>query len=280
MSSGFQAGLVEDLDVPFGHAADLVADAGRRGGSRGRGAGKRGKINRLISSAIKRAIRATATTTRRSSPGRRRRRRADRGAAFHAALLDALDAARGRAGDADAPCRRRHLPAGQGGRPGTAQDACRMGQIDEAAAEHQRGAGAGRRIIACGTTSVRLLESAAGEDGRLRPSRARPACSSRPAIGFARSIASSPIFTCRARPCSCWSHRSRGWSRCGPPTRMRWRGAIAFFPMAMPVFLDPGRHDRLHPPGAVAARRGAGGSRRRTARSTRPLSCRSGRPRR
>ncbi len=44
------------------------------------------------------------------------------------------------------------------------------GSIDEAAAEQLNDVRArGGKIIACGTTSVRLLESAAGEDGRLRP---------------------------------------------------------------------------------------------------------------
>lgn len=44
------------------------------------------------------------------------------------------------------------------------------GEIDAATAERLTAArAAGRRVIAVGTTSLRLLESAAGEDGRIRP---------------------------------------------------------------------------------------------------------------
>ena len=47
---------------------------------------------------------------------------------------------------------------------------------------------AGGRIVAVGTTSLRLLESAAAEDGTIQPFAARPRSSSRRAIASARSM--------------------------------------------------------------------------------------------
>ena len=67
---------------------------------------------------------------------------------------------------------------------------------------------AGGRIVAVGSTALRLLESAAADDGMLSRSPARPRSSSRPAIASAPPTRCSPISTCRARPCSCWSRRS------------------------------------------------------------------------
>lgn len=61
----------------------------------------------------------------------------------------------------------------------------------------------GRRIIAVGTTSLRLLETAADEQGVLHPSPATPAFSSRPDTSSAQSTCSSPTSTCRSRLCSC-----------------------------------------------------------------------------
>ena len=57
----------------------------------------------------------------------------------------------------------------------------------ETAAALNAARGAGGRIVAVGSTSLRLLESAAGEDGIIRRSPARPRCSSRRATAFARS---------------------------------------------------------------------------------------------
>ena len=72
---------------------------------------------------------------------------------------------------ADAACRRRHLPARQGRGHARPPDARRMGQRQRAGG---RGAlnetrARGGRIVAVGTTIARLLESAAGADGMLRP---------------------------------------------------------------------------------------------------------------
>ena len=79
------------------------------------------------------------------------------------------------------------------------------GRIDATAAERlNRVRAAGGRIVAVGTTVLRLLESAADSEGRISPSRAIPTSSSRPAIAFVSPMPSSPISTCRARRCSCW----------------------------------------------------------------------------
>jgi S-adenosylmethionine:tRNA ribosyltransferase-isomerase len=74
-----------------------------------------------------------------------------------------------------------------------------------------------RRIIAAGTTTTRTLEHCAatapgapGHDSETwfqpsNPTPAQPASSSAQAIASASSPACSPTFTCRNRPCSCWS---------------------------------------------------------------------------
>lgn len=59
------------------------------------------------------------------------------------------------------------------------------GCLDEAAAEAINGArAAGGRVIAVGTTSLRLLETAAGGDGRLRPFRGETSLFITPGYGF------------------------------------------------------------------------------------------------
>ena len=65
------------------------------------------------------------------------------------------------------------------------------GRIDAATAERLNAArAAGGRLIAVGTTSLRLLESAAEDDGADRSrSKATPRSSSRPAIASRRSTA-------------------------------------------------------------------------------------------
>jgi S-adenosylmethionine:tRNA ribosyltransferase-isomerase len=77
------------------------------------------------------------------------------------------------------------------------------GLIDQATADRLNAVRAsGGRLIAIGTTSLRLLESAAGEDGGSGSSRVTPRFSSRPDTVSRPSTGSSPISTCRARPCS------------------------------------------------------------------------------
>ena len=125
------------------------------------------------------AVHRVQTRCRRGGPGglpdhvrakRRGGRRADGGPAFHAAAVGRAGGAGNRPGDPDAACRCRHFPAGQGRGHQRPQHALRMGA-------HRRSdrwrlnairAGGGR-LIAVGTTSLRLLESAAGEDGTIRP---------------------------------------------------------------------------------------------------------------
>ena len=101
---------------------------------------------------------------RRSRSGRG----ADRGAAFHARSDRAHRGARRQPASRDAACRRRHLPAGQGRRHRRPCHAFGMGpprRGDRRGAEPARARGG--RIVAIGTTSLRLLESAADESGRM-----------------------------------------------------------------------------------------------------------------
>ena len=63
----------------------------------------------------------------------------------------------------------------------------------------------GGKIVAVGTTSLRLLESATGPDGKLAPFDGETGLFITPGYDSASLIASSPISICRARPCSCWS---------------------------------------------------------------------------
>ncbi len=83
---------------------------------------------------------------------------------FTPALEAALRAARRRAAPHHAACRCRHLPAGQGGRHRRAQACMPNGaRLSRATADALNAARAkGGRIVAVGTTSLRLLESAAG----------------------------------------------------------------------------------------------------------------------
>ncbi len=65
---------------------------------------------------------------------------------------------------------RGHLPAGEGGRYRRAQDACRARRRrrPDGASAQPRARGGGR-IVCVGTTSLRLLESAADESGAIQP---------------------------------------------------------------------------------------------------------------
>ncbi len=71
----------------------------------------------------------------------------------------------------DAACRRRHVPAGQGRRHRAITGCTRSGASISAQTADALNAArrAGGRIIAVGTTSLRLLESAAAEDGTIQP---------------------------------------------------------------------------------------------------------------
>ena len=82
---------------------------------------------------------------------------------------------------------------------------------DSAARSIERARAAGGRVVAVGSTSLRLLETAAADDGRIAPFPAIPASSSRRVTASGRSICCSPTFTCRARPCSSWCVPSPGW---------------------------------------------------------------------
>ena len=64
-----------------------------------------------------------------------------------------------------------HVPAGEGRRHRRPQDACRMRRVSarRPRTRSTRRARAGGRIVAVGSTALRLLESAAGDDGAIRP---------------------------------------------------------------------------------------------------------------
>ena len=102
---------------------------------------------------------------------RRLGRGADRGPAFHRRARGAAGGARHRPAHGHAACRRRHVPAGEGRRhrritgctPNTAVVSAETADALNAARS------AGGRIVAVGSTSLRLLESAADETARIRP---------------------------------------------------------------------------------------------------------------
>ncbi len=87
-------------------------------------------------------------------------------------MLEAALRARGdRDSQGNAACRGRDLPAGQGGGYRRTQDAFRMGRPSrrDTADALNAARAAGGRIVAVGTTSLRLLESATADDGTIEP---------------------------------------------------------------------------------------------------------------
>ena len=80
------------------------------------------------------------------------------------------------------------------------------GYIDAATAERLNAVKArGGRIISVGTTSLRLLESAADENGVIHPWAGPTDIFITPASRFKPPGRCSPIFICRVRLYSCWS---------------------------------------------------------------------------
>ncbi len=119
---------------------------------------------------------------------RRRRRRAHRRPALHPALLDALDA-RGVAARTS-HCMSAPAPSCRCATDDVAEHRmhAERGEITEAAAAQRstRRAPRGGRVVAVGTTSLRLLETAADRGRRAaRRSPAKPTCSSCPATASA-----------------------------------------------------------------------------------------------
>ena len=89
---------------------------------------------------------------------------------FTERLLAALDAAGIGRVDRHAPCRRRHVPAGQGRRHGDHRCMPRPASSTPRTARRIADArAAGGRVVAVGTTALRLLESAARDDGTVQP---------------------------------------------------------------------------------------------------------------
>ncbi len=101
---------------------------------------------------------------------RGRRRRAHRRPAFHPGLAGGAGRARRPPRHPDAACRRRHLPAGARRRHRAPPHPRRTRRVFSAAAATINAAReAGGRVVAVGTTCVRLLESAADDAGRIHP---------------------------------------------------------------------------------------------------------------
>ena len=97
-------------------------------------------------------------------------RGADRRPAFHRCAGAAAWRARHRPAQGDAACRRRHLPAGQERRHRGPRMHAEWGSVERGNGRRRstRRARAGGRIVAVGSTALRLLESAADEDGVVR----------------------------------------------------------------------------------------------------------------
>ena len=160
---------------------------------------------------------------------------ADRGTAFHAGAARGAGAARHRACHRHAACRRRHIPAGAHRRRHATPHARRT-RRDHAGSRcrDQRGARAGGRVVAVGTTSLRLLESAAWR-GRMRSSRsaATPTLFILPgyrfrAVDLLLTNFHLPRSTLFMLVCA-----FAGTSGCARRMRMRSRRGIASTPMAM-----------------------------------------------
>ncbi len=193
-----------------------------------------------------------------------RRGRADRGPAFHRRPDAGARRARHLRAFRDAPCRARHLPAGAERTtpkatrcmPSTASSAPRRAAALNAVKAR------GGKIVAVGTTSLRLLESAADEYGTLEAVRRRdrhlhhaglslplrrspvdqlPSAALNP-VHAGRRLLGSRYHEARLRPC-------------------RRRSAIASIPMAMPACSSPGAEsDAMSEPFAFT-RQGAGRAR-------------------
>ena len=161
---------------------------------------------------------------------------------FTPALMAALGRGRHRPRDADPPCRRRHLPAGQGRRHGRPCHARRMGpdRRRDAAARLNAARAAGGRIIAVGTTSLRLLESAADEAGRVQPVRRRHRDLHHPRLPLPRGRRPDHQLPSAALdPVHAGLGADGAWRRCRRPMPMRSRRATASIPMAMPACCCP-----------------------------------------
>ena len=152
---------------------------------------------------------------------------------FTPALLEATGAAWRAAGHRHAACRRRHLPAGAYRRHHATPHACRT-RRDHAASRSRDQCARVQRVVAVGTTSLRLLESAACEDG-MRPAvqrRHHAVHSAGLPIPRGRSAAdqlpSAALDAVHAGLRLC-----RHASGCARRTRMRSRRGIGSTPTAM-----------------------------------------------
>ena len=202
---------------------------------------------------------------------RRLGRRADGRPAFHAGADGRPCRGRHRHGRRHAACRRRHLPAGEGRGYRRPRHACRMGRGP--AGHGRRRRARPERVVAVGTTSLRLLETVArdgtdeGVDRRDRHLHhaGLPLPRRRPAAHQLPPAALDAV------------HAGRGLRRAGAHEgRLCARRAAsdtASIPTAIVVCC--GDESFLRASGQRRRWRAAGGSRRRTARSRRRPSCRS-----
>ena len=161
------------------------------------------------------------------------------------------------------------------------------GAIDAATAEALNAARArGGRIVCVGTTSVRILESAAGEDGRIRPFSGETSIFITPGYRFrAVDMLHDEFPSAALDAVHAGLAPSRARDACRRPMRMRSRRAIASTLTATPVFVGgraarpAERHERRLSPSPSRATDGQARrparSRRRAGRSARRPSCRS-----
>ncbi len=140
----------------------------------------------------------------------------------------------------------------------------------------------GGRVVAVGTTSLRLIETAAGEDGTVRPFAGETSIFITPGYRFKATDLLADQFPptaldtfharrrlCRARP-----------DEIGPMSTPRPAATVSI-PMAIAACSIARMHDgafRPSPFWPATARRGAAGSRPHMARSRRRPSCRSAPP--
>ena len=139
----------------------------------------------------------------------------------------------------------------------------------QAAARDQRGARARRRIVAVGTTALRLLEAAA-RDGRRDRGRSTGETDIfiTPGYRFRAVDLLLTNSTCRARRCSCWSRLRRARAHEGRLRARHRASATASIPTAMPACLICGDDVRCRFELARHRRRGAARPASRTAHGT------------
>ena len=134
-----------------------------------------------------------------------------------------------------AACRRRNVSAGEGGRYGGPQDACRKWRSSprRPLRRSTRSRARGGRIVAVGTTSLRLLESAADEDGQVSAWSGETAIFITPGYRFKAVDVLMTNFHLPRSTLFMLVSAFAGLEPCAPPMRMRSKAAIASIPTEM-----------------------------------------------